>query len=66
MTVKTKSKILMRLEFLNKTQSWLARETNESTLQIWRYCHNKGGKPRVETAIKIAKALEDSVENLFG
>ena len=48
-----------------KTQAQVAKEANISEVAYQMYEYDKR-EPRVRTAIRIAKALGSSVENLFG
>ena len=48
-----------------KTQAQVANEVGVSELSYQRYEYDKRG-PGVRTAIRIAKALNSTVESLFG
>lgn len=48
-----------------KTQVQVAKETRLSVAQYQNIEHNKS-EPRVRTAIRIARALDSTVEELFG
>ena len=48
-----------------KTQAQVANEVGVSELSYQRYEYNKS-EPGVRTAIRIAKALNSTVESLFG
>lgn len=48
-----------------KTQAQVAKETGISEAQYQNIEYNKS-EPRVQTAIRIARALDSTVENLFG
>lgn len=48
-----------------KTQAQVAKEIGIAEAVYQRYEHNKC-EPRVRTAIRIAKAVNSTVENLFG
>ncbi|SCJ66627.1 Helix-turn-helix domain [Anaerotruncus sp. 2789STDY5834896] len=48
-----------------KTQAQVAKEANISLAQYQNIEYNKC-EPGVRTAIRIAKALNDTVEHLFG
>ena len=52
-------------EASGKTQAQVAKEVGLSEQMYQRYEYNKC-KPRVQTAIRIARALNTTVEKLFG
>ena len=52
-------------EASGKTQAQVARETGITEQMYQRYEYDKC-EPSVRTAIRIARALNNSVENLFG
>lgn len=56
-------RLLARLEAMNLTQADLARKTGIMPAQIGRYL--KGTKPSANVAIKLAMALETSIDYLL-
>lgn len=48
-----------------KTQAQVAKETGIAEAAYQRYEYDKV-EPRVQTAIRIARALDSTVEDLFG